>query len=222
MRISKNKIIIAVLTVLFFGLLIKISLFPHPRIVSQYYNQIFNPEIAQEFFGRLNGSPVFFRIATDKPFDLSASILVPDNIDVRQDVVEIWKVLDEKQDKSFVNIVDGKNYTWGKNYDKYSGYSLWQGPQIKQTLPAGLYELKVTNLGNSGKFILVVGDQKEFSPKEIIKSIIILPSLKNFFNRSPWLIFFNLTGLFLLVFFIILTILVYLVMRITRKESVNK
>jgi hypothetical protein len=36
-----------------------------------------NPEISQSFYGNLNGQPDYYKITSDKPFNLFVNILVP-------------------------------------------------------------------------------------------------------------------------------------------------
>lgn len=189
-----------------------------PRIVKDKLTIVQDPEISKAYYGELNGTSDFFRIESDKPFKLYANILVPDVENVKKDIsVQIMKMIDEKENKIFVYLLDGKSFAWTSYYEKFGGDNYFMGPEVKKDLEAGIYDLQVFSPDNKGGYALAIGEKEEFPVKEIINTIFTLPELKkNFFSRSPLTAFFNYTGLFLGGFIIIIVIALYILYRIIR------
>ena len=169
------------------------------------------PDISQAFYGELKNGPASFSIHLDKAMDLYVSILVPDVPDVARDK-SVWiKYDDNGKDTMFWNL-DGKNFAWRPMNEQFGGDNYFQGPEITKTAQAGDYFLTVFNPGYTGKYVLMVGQKESFSVTEIVNTIFTLPSLKkDFFARSPWTAYFNLTGVFMLIGLLVL-IIIYLVL----------
>ena len=139
-------------------------------------------------------SPEYYEINSDRDFLLYVNILAPDIEGARTDfVVEVVK------DDEIIYTLDDQN--WGEFYEPFGGDNYLMGPELEQQVESGVYLIKVSNPDNSGKYSLAVGKIESFPPIEILKTIIALPKIKkDFFNKSPLTAYFNLSGLFLLIF----------------------
>jgi len=172
-----------------------ISFAHQPRIVSGTgVTGIINPEVSQAFYGELNGSPAFFEIRSDKPFELYVGILIP-------------ALEGESKDKS-VNVtmggkqiifLDATNSNWSYFYEEFGGDGYYSGPDAKLNVTPGTYQIKVYSPDNQGKYSFVVGEKEEFPIGESINALILLPTLKSwFFNKSPLEAFISLIYIFTL------------------------
>jgi len=167
-----------------------------PRIVTDNFVEISNPEVSQAFYGELNGSPVEYQIQSSKDFDLYVGLLVPDISSVKKDlIIEISRIKNDK--KEILDVLDGSKFEWTPFYEEYAGDNYLWGPEYKdlnslrenglkgRLVPAGDYRIKVYSPSNSGKYSLVTGYLESFPIKEMLNALIIVPQLKlNFFNES--------------------------------------
>lgn len=92
---------------------------------------------------------------------------------------------------------------------------------MKLNLDPGSYLIKVYNPGNEGKYVLVVGQKELFTPKEIVKTLKVMPTLKTYFDESPFRAYFNYVGLFLVglifVFFVLVLLIRLVITRLRRR-----
>jgi hypothetical protein len=213
--------------ILFFSLLLFVILAAfvsahQPRIVQDNsVTVIQNPEVSQAFYGSLAGKPSYFIINSDSNFELYAGVLVPDLKNFDKDIsAEIIY-----NNKTFF-VLDGLNYNWTYLYEEFAGDSYYSGPDKKVPAEKGTYLIKVFSTDNYGKYVLVVGEKEEFPPKETLRTVITLPGLKkNFFEKSPFTAFFNIVGLFLLGFIIlvlVVVLVVYLILKMIFRRKKNK
>jgi hypothetical protein len=172
-----------------------------------------NPEISQAFYGELRGKIDFYKIISDKDFDLYINVLAPDVKDARTDFS-----VDVYGDNNIINL-NGERYEWEKFFEKFSGDNYLKGPEYEERVGKGEYLIQVYNPGNQGKYVLVVGEKEAFTPKEAINAIISMPKLKSFFQRSPLTAYFNLIGLFTLINLIVIIGIILLIIFIIRRIS---
>ena len=172
-----------------------------------------NPEISQAFYGNLNGQPDYYRITSDKPFELYVNILVPQSPGIAGDFVSA-----QITDSSGKNIatLDGTKAEWKPMFEEFGGDYYLQGPEFRENVSAGTYYIKVFNANNTGKYSVAIGDIEAFPPDESIKALINIPFLKEQIFGKP------VTTLFLEFFGIILalgTIMVLFVMTFMARKS---
>jgi hypothetical protein len=189
-----------------------------PRIV--YQKQISqtspfivtNPEISQAFYAELKKQAEYYTVRSDKEFALYVRILSPKIADAKKDFsVEIIK------DVNVIALLNGSSSTWTEFYEPFVGDDYWQGPEYKEQLPKGEYLIKVYNLDNRGKYVLVVGQAESFPLNETLKLFVSLPQLKHYFGKSGFTAFFNLVGLFWLIQIIILSLIIFGLVWIIKK-----
>jgi len=187
----------------FFVLLLTISLVcaHQPRLVydkdlSVPY-EVQNPEVSQAFYGELRGEAEYYKISSEEDFNFYLGLLSP--------VIEETKT-DFKAEISFDNetIILEKNQEWEKFYEPFAGDDYFDGPEIEFNASAGDYLIKIYNSDNQGKYVLAVGKLESFPLDETLKTYYNLPRLKMYFEKSPLTAYFNIIGIGLFVFLIIL------------------
>jgi len=168
-----------------------VALAHQPRLVEGDFTLIENPEVSQAFYGELKGEPDYYQIQAEILIKLYVGILVPDVENIGKDVsVEVSK------DDEFYYLLDGVNFEWQAFYEEFAGDDYFEGPELsaggEDGLPqgveaeAGKYTLKVFSPDNQGKYVLVVGEKEEFPLNEMLNTLVSLPRLKKFFDKSPW------------------------------------
>lgn len=175
-----------------------------------------NPEISQAFYGELKGEPDYYKIDSDKEFNLYISLVVPDIQGARRDFsIEITT-------KDTVIVLDAKLAKWDVFFEKFAGDNYFNGPEFDRKVGAGSYLIKVYNPDNQGKYSLAIGQIEAFPPKEALHAIISLPKLKSFFQKSPLTAYFNFIGIFVLITIVFLAIIVILILVIVRSIKRRK
>jgi len=173
--------------------------------------RIENPEISQAFYGELRGQPDYYKIDSDKDFNLYVNLVVPDIQGARKDFSVDIKTNDT------VIVLDAKSTKWDIFFEKFAGDNYFNGPEYEAKVVKGTYLIKVYNPDNQGKYSLAIGKIEEFPPKETVHAIVSLPKLKSYFQKSPLTAYFNFIGLFLLVTLIILAGVVMLIVFVLRR-----
>jgi len=176
-----------------------------PRLVYDLENSqdnpiiVKDPEVSKAYYGELKGQADYYLIKSEEEFNLYLSILSPDLEDSKTDFnVEV--ILGN----NVLFVLNGSQEDWDVFHEEFAGDSYLDGPEIERTVESGIYYVKVSNPSNTGKYSLAVGKIESFPFKEIIKTFIVLPKLKkDFFEKSSLTAYFNLMGLFLLIFLVI-------------------
>lgn len=181
------------------GLLVAGAAFAHqPRLVGDRPSiEVRAPEISQAFYARLAGNPQTYYIRSEVPLRLYVNILVPDipGIDTDYEAV-ISKETDAGEE--ILARLDGKAYAWRPFFEPFGGDHYKLGPEYNEPVPAGTYFVVVSSPDNQGKYVLAVGQVEKFPLGEMARTIVTLPKLKKYFDKSPWTAYFNLSGAFLL------------------------
>jgi hypothetical protein len=192
----------------------------NPRIVDKDVGvtEITNPDVSQAFYGELNGAPDLFTISLKNKTDLYVQILVPGIKDIKKDKMVRIDYTDTAKNFSTFGELDGKNYAWRPFFEDFAGDNYFEGPSLEKSAAPGEYTLAVYSSDYKGKYTLVVGRKEVWMPAEIINTILTLPTLKkDFFEKSPWTAYFNLTGLFILGVLLALMIMYFTIASILQK-----
>ena len=210
----------------------------NPRIVKNEETVIVqNPEISQAFYGELKGEAQIFEIDSNKDFNLYVGVLVPKLPGANKGIsAEIYRSLES--DLELITALDGSRHNWVEFYEPFGGDYYWQGPQIRQNVPAGKYLIRLFSgfetdchpelsvkpcLENQGKYSLAIGEIESFPPNEIWNALVTLPVLKQyFFDKNPLAMFWNYIGLGLLVSVVALAVGAYLIRKIIKKFKNKK
>jgi hypothetical protein len=167
-----------------------------------------NPEISRAFYSELTGTPEYYKIVSSEPFTLYIGLLVPDVSPYNKSIFSADVISDEK----ILFSLSGSDAQWSPFFESFAGDYYLQGPEIKKSVPAGNYTLRIFNENNSGRYSLAVGERDAFGLSEILNAIVLVPQLKQkFFGKSPVDSYANFYG-FATVLFIIL--IIYIVFRI--------
>jgi hypothetical protein len=178
-----------------------------PRIVydkTNVYEEVYNPEISQAFYGELKGKSDYYVINSNSNFILYLNILSPDINNTKKDFyLKVYSI-----NGNFT--VNGTN--WEKFYEEFGGDSYWKGPEFEKNVSAGFYTIEVTNPEDEGRYSLAVGKTESFTFIESLKSIYAILRLKHdFFNKSYFAFFEGIIGKIvggILLFFILLLSLI--------------
>ena len=189
-----------------------------PRLVydkASVYEQVYNPEISQAFYGELKGQSDYYSINSEKDFDLYLNILAPDINGARTDFSV--KVFSETENFTLSN-----QQEWSRFYEEFGGDSYLMGPEFEKNVTRGIYLIEVSNPDNLGRYSLAVGKIESFPLNEALKSIYSILRLKHdFFNKSYFAFFQGLIGKAIGIMFLVLIAIavgiVFLVKRLRNK-----
>ena len=216
----KRTFYILILPILIFGFF-SIAEAHQPRLIYKTETSLEKPyiinnyDVSQAFYGELSGKSDFYSVAIHNPDNLYLQLLAPDlkdaNTDFSAEVSLIW----ENNSKFVFKLSGGE---WGKYHEEYANDDYLQGPEKTLALGKGLYQIKVFNPKNEGKYVLVVGKKESFPIGEIINTAISLPSLKiDFFDKPFWTAYYNKAGLFLGGGLLVILIIFYFIKRFFRR-----
>ena len=124
------------------------------------------PEHSKAIFSELTGASQFFQITSDEEFDFYVGITAPKLESCGLKQTFSFRVLDAGFKE--IDARDGAAMDWLPWYEEYGKKWYWVGPEIgrafahDRTYPAGTYYVEVFNKGNTGKYVLAVGDQERF------------------------------------------------------------
>lgn len=172
--------------------------------------QVQNPEVSQAFYATLSGQPQVYEINSDKPFLLYVNILEPKirNATSTKDFSFFVYRQKEGRDPALLEILAGPKFQWSEFHESFAGDDYFKGPEFKQEVEAGKYLIKIVQPEYKGKYVLAIGEKEEFSFKEILNAVRLLPSEKNFFNKSIFSVFTGKIGLYFLFSAIIIALII--------------
>lgn len=179
-----------------FVLFFTIELWAHRPYINVVYGtkdapiSVTEPEISKAYYGKLNGQPEHYQIISERPFRLYLNILEAYNQDAQKNFrAEVFR------DNQVIATLDEEK--WVRFDEPWAGDQYWMGPIFEQEVPAGQYNIILSNSKNSGKYVFAVGTIDTFPPGEIVRTLLLLPRLKSeFFEKSVWTAYFNYSGLF--------------------------
>ncbi|WP_414470422.1 hypothetical protein [Methanobacterium sp. ACI-7] len=154
-----------------------------------------NPEISQAFYGNLKGTPDYYQITSDKPFEMYLNILVPASPGLGGTLPSV-----EVTDSSgkIILTMNGTTGAWTPYFEEFGGDYYLKGPEVTKDVPAGTYNIKVFNADNRGKYSLAIGKIEAFPADESLNAIISLPILKEqFFGKPVTELFLEFLGIIL-------------------------
>jgi hypothetical protein len=172
-----------------------------------------NPETSQAFYGNLNGQPDYYKITSDKTFELYVNILVPQSPGISSDFV--FANITDSSGKT-IAMLGGNQSDWTPMFEEFGGDYYLQGPSFDQNVSAGTYYVKIFNANNTGKYSLAIGSIESFPPDESLKALISIPLLKEqIFGKPVTTLFFEFLGIILALG----TIMVLFVMTFMARKS---
>ena len=172
-----------------------------------------NPEISKAYYGWLSGKPAVYSISSSKPFLLYLNLLAPQADDGQLD----YSMMIYKNDDLLETIKDG-DALWLAEYEPFANDNYSKGPEYKARVSAGDYRVEVYNSGNSGNYVLAVGKTEDLSLGQFLRTLVVLPRVKEQFWGKPWWeAYNNLVGLFAFVLLVILAVIIYFAVSIIKR-----
>ncbi|MCX6815773.1 MAG: hypothetical protein NT120_02895 [Candidatus Aenigmarchaeota archaeon] len=178
-------------------LLMASAVFAHTPIITQENSEgnpviVENPEISKAYYGEMNGTPDFYRIVANEPFDFYINILIPyDPVSYNRE----FSVLVMNNKRMSVTFLEESVLDWKPYFEEFSGVNYLQGPEAKKRLDPGNYTIRVYNKGNAGKYVLAIGEKEDISGI-IANTFTVYPFIKEqFFGQPVFLLLFHLLGI---------------------------
>lgn len=184
-----------------------------PRIATVSPITVTDPEISKAYYGTLPGEPVIYRIVSPTPFALYVNVLVPDISGQKKDVS--FDIFKDGYRETPLAILKGSTFSWKKFFEPFGHDTYWQGPEYKNLVEAGTYEIQVRSTHNDSKYSLAIGETESFDFKEGIHALTLIPQLKrSFFNETPLSFILSPFGYGLIIAMFVLSFLFGFVLRL--------
>lgn len=163
------------------------------------------PEISKAYYGWLQGEEAVYSIDSAKPFLLYLNLLSPQVDGGRQDFsAKVYK------NDELLATLNGGDTIWLVTYEPFANDYYIKGPEYEARAVAGNYKIEVYNSGNSGNYVLAVGKTEDLSPGQFLRTLAVLPKVKqDFFGKAWWEAYNNLVGLAAFVIIVLLAIAIY-------------
>lgn len=193
-----------------------------PKINQSNITIVTEPEISKAYYGVLEGEPHIYKIESLTDFNLYVNPLVPDIANQKKDIfVAIIKNDDTSKPLA---VLDGINFQWEKFWEPFGRDWYWKGPEYKNKVEAGNYEIRVWSSNNDSKYSLAIGEIESFDMQTGIESINIIPKLKkDFFESNSAKFIFSPFGIsYVLVLFVLSFLFGFLFHLLLRKFKNSK
>lgn len=175
------------------------------------------PEISKAYYGWLEGKPAVYSIDSKKPFLLYAGLLSPRVENGRMD----YSATIYKDGELFAQVPADDSF-WLINYEPFGNDYYAEGPEYEQEVLAGKYEIEVFNSGNRGNYVLAIGKTENLSAGEFMRTLFVLPSVKEeFFGKPWWEAYNNLVGLFTLIILAVVSTALYFIVSFIRNKRLK-
>lgn len=149
--------------------------------------KISQPEISKSFYGILPNKSVRYLISTTTSFNLYVGLLMPELPEIVNPSASGISALVMYQDGTVVGRLEGGKFKWKKWHEEFAGDWYWQGPEFRQTVPAGTYTIIVYSLDNNwDKYVLAVGEIESFPLSYLTEMQKQIYSIKTEFFEKPW------------------------------------
>ena len=114
--------------------------------------------------------------------------------------------------------MDWDKFKWVRWYEEFAGDWYWQGPEFRQTVPAGTYTIIVYNTDNNwDKYVLATGEIESFQISKYPDTEKQIYAIKTeFFDQSWYAIFAGQIGRYQLLLVILLLGLFFSGGRVTK------
>jgi len=165
-----------------------------------------DPEISKAYYAELTGVPAHYRILAEQGFALYVNVLVPDIISTTED----YSVTILRNGSTFAAVTAGSE-AWTRYDEPYGNDVYRQGPEYREDVPAGNYDLIVSSPDNLGQYVLAIGETEKFTLSGIPQTMKELVKVKRFFGKSGWTVFespFAYWPTLIIVFIIVVIILI--------------
>ena len=172
------------------------------------------PEVSKAYYGTLDGGSQVFEVRSEKRFILYANVLVPKVPGIRKDVsAEI-----RNGKCQLIRRLDAAHSHWTVFHEPFGGDDYYQGPEFRRRVPAGAYGITVSSPDQRSTYVLAIGEKEEFPPREIARTLMVLPRLKaDFFGKSRLSVLWSYAGAFLAFIVLVMVGVIYLLVKPLRR-----
>lgn len=180
--------------------------------------KIEKPETSKAYYGWLEGAPAVYSIASEKPFLLYINLLSPRVENNRMD----YSANVYKDGALFAKVLADDSF-WLVNYEPFANDYYAKGPEYEQEVDAGNYQIEIFNSGNCGNYVLAVGKTENLSLGEFLRTLFVLPRVKEeFFGKPWWEGYNNPIGLAALIFLTVVLIVLYFIISFVKNKKLKK
>ena len=169
-----------------------------------------NPEIEQLILGELTDAPEMFEIISEVAFTLTTEIRAIPNTSGATLPQLSGIIIRQKEIRGVEEVarLNSSDAPWTVLTDPESGLVYQAGPYFSEPVPAGTYRIEVSNPNNQGKYLLLIGNQKDsngyFASLSDIQSVYAFYDLSTIRMVSSPYVFYPL-GVIILILLIIST-----------------
>ena len=152
-----------------------------PQIVgSDTRVRVTDPETSRAFYARLPGRPARYVIYSASAFTFFAQTTVPDVHGARRDFR--MRIAGPQGQLADITTPPGK---WEKFYEPFGGNNYLTGRKFRRRVPGGRYTIDVSNPGNTGVYVLAIGDAEHWDPIAAAHALAVIPEIKHdYFGES--------------------------------------
>ena len=148
------------------------------------------PEVSKAYYGRLENSPEFYAISSNKEVDMYLSLQVPDlpmqSTNITVDLID--------KNGVFLAHLEGVGHKWTKFHEDFGNADYLAGPSVRTPIPAGIYTIKISGDENA-KYVLVTGFEERFPAQEFLNALVLVPKINiEFFGMNPIQAMANIFG----------------------------
>ncbi len=147
-----------------------------PRATSSI--DVTDPTISKAYYAELKGQPDTYHIASDASFPLYLNVLVP----AISGVTEDYTLTIVKDGQPWAVVLPGAE-AWTAFDEPFGGDRYLMGPEYRQEVPSGHYDVVVSSPDNAGKYVLAVGEVESFSMSEILRTMTTMVAVKHYFGK---------------------------------------
>lgn len=124
---------------------------------------ILNPETEQLILGELDGDPEMFEIFSETPFILTTEIRAVPNKTANTLPAFSGIIIKQKELRGVeeVSRLQSADADWSVMTDNATGLKYQAGPYFSEAMASGTYRIEISSLNNTGKYILLVGNQSD-------------------------------------------------------------
>jgi len=200
--------------IFFIIILSSLALAHQPRMPTESYIIVNNPTISQAFYTEFQGTEHYYEISSEEPFTLYVALLVPLLENIETDLT-----LEVVKDDEIILTLNGLDYEWTEYYEEHAGDYYLKGPDKELEAEPGTYIIKIYSEDNQGKYVFVTGKQESFPFSEILKTVLIMPELKQYLGKSSFQAYTTPTMFLFLLPFIAIIILISLAVYFLAKRK---
>jgi len=142
-----------------------------------------NIDVSQAFYSRLSGTSQTFTFSNNHQNPIKLELLVPYTSKLRTDFVA--RITNSNNEP--IATLDGSTTTWTKFYEPFGDDTYLKGPTYEKKLTPDTYTVTISNTDNNGAYVLVFGEKEEFTPSEILRTLALLPSIKEDYFERTWM-----------------------------------